>query len=348
MGFARSWSQREALKEWHALLPPSFSPNSRSLGIATLWKQNEPGRIQYTISASSYQALDYTNVTCIGSGKREVHLRSRPWQIDLLDNTPFVDTKPSRHRSMFEDLFRRTLGALSLESPGPSRGHHFTGHLNNEGTIIFVGTLPITVRSTHQDPNIQAPRLLSVAGEIHELTTYRSEAISVANPLDGHRVCHKSKMTIARTQAGHWENGLALTAETDAEEQAETTSERVDVDTSTQKISIDWRWCATACFTPSFSTALISHWFEVHLEVQYLRPNSNATLTLRGVFPTKLSVEPSSFSVHDNPPQGIPDYKSIILASDQGWSNSIVTEDPPSYQSHDGSLGASNHVANGR
>lgn len=344
MGFARSWSQREALKEWHALLPPSFDSRLQSRGIVALWKQDEPGGIQYTVSASLYQALSRKNATCIGSSEREVRLRPRPWQVELLDNTPFVDTERYRYKSLFRGLFRSPLDILSLESPSCFRGRHFTGQLSSEGTMIFVGILPIVAYSKHQEHTGQAPRLLSVAGEVHEFTTYRSEAMSVANPLDGHRVCHKSELSVVQTHASHWQNGFALAAGTSDEHQAVSTVNHMAIDTSVQKISIDWSWRADASFAPSFSTALISHWFEIHLEIRYARPDSNAPQTLRCVCPTKLSLEPSPLSVFDNPPQNVPSYESLVTTSDQGWLDSIVLEDLPSYESCDGNLGRSNRA----
>lgn len=332
VGLAQTWSQTEALKEWHALLPPSFSPGVHSRGGIFNLRPDESGKVQYAISVSIFGTLGQQNSYCIGSSRREIRLRPRPWQINLLDNAPFLQTKPSRRQIFPGNFFRRSLETMSLETARPDLGHHSIGHLVQD-QISFGGTLSAKCRLKRDDTNMQVPRLLSVTGKVHEFTTYRAEAMSEARPLEGHRVCRKAELTVARTHVTHWEPEPAPETLTVNEDQPGTTFGNDIAADLTQGVTIDWKWSTGADFTPSFSTALISHWFEICLEMKYENPGPAGGSSLRCNFPIKLSVEPSLLSIDDGPLEQIPRYLALTPIAGEGELDQDSLEGLPSYES---------------
>lgn len=173
MGFARSWSQEETLKDWHALLPPSVNSSVQSNFWTRGSSHAEPGKIQYLISATVYNATDNHRLYCIGSERREIRLRSRPWQTSLLDNAPFIEAEVSRQQTLSKGFLHRSLGNLLIRPVTPNLGHHFIGRSVNRNEISFEGTCAMMIEFTSRLAGTRPPRLTSTRGEMFQTTSYR-------------------------------------------------------------------------------------------------------------------------------------------------------------------------------
>jgi hypothetical protein len=331
MGFARSWNQEEALKDWHALLPPSVNSSMQS----NFWTHGSsnagPGKIQYQISAAVFNATENHRLYCIGSERREIRLRSRPWQTSFLDNAPFVEAGVSRKQTLSKGLLYRSLGSLSTRPVEPHLGNHFIGRTVSENEIAFEGTCTMEIEFTSHRSGTGPPRLTSTRGEMRQTTSYRQEAITLADPLQGHQICHSSDIEIVQTKAEHWEVGSNPIALQSCDAQARSYHESRKTMVASQRLTLIWRWSTKGSFAPSFSTALMSRWFAIHVWITYMDLDSNTAKEIQCTFPAKLSVEPSCHSIDDKPLQTLPAYSAPIYTeeSSESWLESSDT--PPSY-----------------
>jgi hypothetical protein len=330
-GFARSWSQQEALWNWHAILPPSVNapvaPQFWSCGAS----HDGPGKIQYTVSVAVYRATQDLRLHCIGFGKREIRLRSRPWQTNLLDISPFVEAELSCQKVFTSGLLRRPLGILVCRPVTPPKGHHALGRLNGDRKISFAATFIMSTRFTSHNAKTQPPRLKSMYGEMRETTSYRPEVTTV-NPLHGHRVHHKSEIEIIQKGAEHWvTDDVSVLHASGYEDQNDSQGGIEHPVAALQKTAVTWTWSTHERFAPSFSTALMSRWYDVQIWVTYVDQASRTEQSLRCSFPTKLSVEPSHHSVNDNPLSSVPAYSAYASTRgrDEGWLE--PSEPLPSY-----------------
>lgn len=171
---------------------------------------------------------------------------------------------------------------------------------------------------------LRAPRIVFISG-------YRNEAITLADPLQGHRVCQKSNIEIVQTRAEHWEVGSNPVTSHSCDAQARSHHESGEKLVASQSLTLTWRWSTEGRFAPSFSTALISRWFAVHVWVTYMDLNSNAGKEIQCTFPVKLSVEPSCHSIDDKPLQTLPAYSAPIFTEESSGTWLESSDIPPSY-----------------
>jgi hypothetical protein len=336
LGSARSWSQQETLRDWHALLPPSVNSTAQS----HFWTRGSsyagPGKIEYLISAVIYRATDNHRLYCIGSERREIRLRSRPWHTNFLDNSPFVEADSNCQQTLNSGLLQRSLGSLVIKPILPDLGHHFIGRLVGEDTISFEGTCAMNIEFTSHRAGTPPPRLSSTRGEMRQSTSYRPDAITLAGPLQGHRVRQSSNVEILQTKAEHWElfPDSATSQSYGAQARSHNESKRGPI--AVQRLTVTWRWSTNGTFAPSFSTALMSRWYAIHVWVAYIDLNSKAGKEILCAFPTKLSVEPSCHSIDDKPLQTLPAYSASVITGESSEPWLELRDGPPSYEALSG------------
>jgi hypothetical protein len=330
MGFARTWDDEEPLKNWHALLPPSINSSTRRSCRSSAITSTTPGRIQYSIVVNAYQESSTSGVQCFGSAQREIHISSRPWQVNLLDISPFVRSSEYPRQRFTKGLLRRTVATLILKPSYPPLGYHAIGQRTDD-RISFQGEFKLIAWFKTQSGNVKMPRIAASSGRLHEMTSYRLNALSVADPFSGHSTKNVVEIQITQTHAHHWstEEDWYEASECPFTELA---SEPTHTMIGSQEIVIAWRWLTHSEVCPSFSSALISRWYNARIKILYTGLDAYTTRTLECEFPIKLSVQPFYQSSEDAPIHQVPAYSEVaLLLEESRVSIDNASEGPPPY-----------------
>ncbi|KAK5117925.1 hypothetical protein LTR85_008699 [Meristemomyces frigidus] len=303
IGFARYWPHEEALKGWHLLLPPSTNDvvSGHAHNFAGLG-QDDLGQVHYSIVATVFgpPASDGP-VVAVGKCERRIQVRPRPWQINLLDNAPFADNtcfldhKSECHGAFVTGIMRKRIGELRIQPSPPDLGYQAVG---NAVVVMEVDLLP--------------PKFDSVKGELVQTALYLSTAMRMPDLKTGARSTERIPVRIAKTEASEWALDTAAT-DGSANLRCSNTQDgpACGSEEHWQDLTVHCEWSCSRQFAPSFSTALVSRWYTLPLDISYTEISSQVQKKFKSMVPIKLSVTPSRMSVIDAGIANVPRYSTF-------------------------------------
>lgn len=314
-GFGLPQPHADSRKQWQSVLPPSFDPSAGSNPLATLLKQY--GKISYSISAVVYgvrgSGNDNGSIVALGQGVRQIRLKPRPMQINLLKSQPFTPPQTANTVCPLKTkLLRRRFGAVCLEPVIPEQGLTCVGRVTRNQSNEFKQQLQVILHPKGPEAIPDTLLLTRVKGELRVNTSYSAIPMVEQAVELGLKQEHEKKSFVVRVTEANLR-----------ELPAESTSE---ANSHQRLISISWELTCCDDIAPSFITLLISRLHELRLRLYFAERSTGVEfLSIPLTIPINLSLQPSEHPAYENWITALPAYKDLDSLGSEAFQN------PPTY-----------------
>lgn len=313
IGFRSPGEDGKSLQSWQMTLAPSFNSSTSKQHIATLKKPF--GHIIYSISTTvcgrDGENNDGRTLVTLGQDIRQIFIKPRPSQIDLLDCRVFMPSKNiTIPQTLRTGLLRRSSGSVSLKPVAPKQGLTCVGQVTSDHINEFRHELEVLLFD-NLSPSKHSLVIKRVRGKLRMHTAYSlTPRIRIPDQLEQGTEREEKTFTLEIVRVSlHRVDG----------------PEADNANPHQSRVKIDWKLRCSDDIAPSFSTLLISRWHELHFKFCFVNEYTGTgfhEISLR--IPVKLCLQPSEYSTNCNPMTTLPSYTTLV-----SWGNEAHNRVPP-------------------